>query len=239
MPSRRFGKRMPRWARMNRQSPCVHQPRQKTCPDSSFAGQQDTYLNVRGDAALLDAIRRCWASLWTARAIGYRMKMGIDQRSVAMGVVVQLMVPADVSGILFTANPATGDRSELVVNASFGLGEAVVGGVVTPDTYVLDRNSLETKETRIGGKEQMIVSAGDQGTLTQQVPEEQRSQPSLSPTMLRELASLSLEVESTVRWSTARHRVGSVGRQSLAAAVATDHQLASAATVRRHLGSAI
>ena len=95
-------------------------------PDSSFAGQQDTYLNVRGSADLLGAIRRCWASLWTARAIGYRARMGIDNDAVAMGVVVQRMVEAEVSGILFTANPTTGARSELVVNASFGLGEAIV-----------------------------------------------------------------------------------------------------------------
>ena len=80
-------------------------------PDASFAGQQDTYLNVRGETALLDAVRRCWASLWTARAIGYRARMGIDQDAVAMGVVVQIMVAADVSGILFTANPASGERS--------------------------------------------------------------------------------------------------------------------------------
>ena len=164
-------------------------------PSLSFAGQQDTYLNVRGEAALLDAIRRCWASLWSARAIAYREQMGIDQRAMAMGVVVQLMVDADVSGILFTANPATGDRSELLVNASFGLGESVVGGRVTPDTYVLDRAGLEAKETFIGTKEEMIVSAGEQGTKTQPVPEGDRNEPSLSAEALRELASLSLDIE--------------------------------------------
>lgn len=165
-------------------------------PDQSFAGQQDTFLNVRGEAAVLEAIRRCWASLWTARAIGYRMEMDVDQRAVAMGVVVQVMVAADVSGILFTANPATGNRSELVVNASFGLGEAVVGGQVTPDTYVLDGDSLETKESLIGRKEQMIVSAVEQGTMKQPVPEGKRNEPSLSPKILSELASLSLDAET-------------------------------------------
>ena len=105
-------------------------------PDMSFAGQQDTYLNVRGEAALIDAVRNCWASLWTPRAIGYRHEMGIEQDAVAMAVVVQIMVPSDVSGILFTANPATGERSEMIVNASFGLGEAVVGGHVAADTFV-------------------------------------------------------------------------------------------------------
>ena len=119
-------------------------------PDMSFAGQQDTYLNVRGEEAVVAAVRDCWASLWTPRAISYRHEMGINSDEVAMAVVVQLMVPSDVSGILFTANPATGERSEMVINASFGLGEAVVGGQVTPDTYILDRESLTAKETIIG-----------------------------------------------------------------------------------------
>ena len=164
-------------------------------PDLSFAGQQDTYLNVRGEASVLEAIRRCWASLWTARAIGYRDQMDIDQRTVAMGVVVQVMVQADVSGILFTVNPSSGDRSELVVNASFGLGEAVVRGDVTPDTYVLDRFSLEPKKTVTGAKEVMIVPAGVQGTTTHPVPEEKRSESSLSKEILSELATLSMNVE--------------------------------------------
>lgn len=164
-------------------------------PDLSFAGQQDSFLHVRGQEALLDAIRRCWASLWTARAIGYRTQMGVDHQAVAMAVVVQVMVPADVSGILFTANPSSGDRSEIVVNASYGLGEAIVGGHVTPDTYILDRTSHEPKETRIGAKEQMIVSAGGQGTTTQPVPEARRHESSLSAEALSELAALSVDVE--------------------------------------------
>ena len=97
-------------------------------PGLSFAGQQETYLNVKGVDALVEAVRNCWASLWTARAISYRNDMGIASDAVAMAVVVQVMVPADVAGILFTANPATGERGEMIVNASFGLGEAVVGG---------------------------------------------------------------------------------------------------------------
>ena len=164
-------------------------------PTLSFAGQQDTYLHVRGEAALLDAIRRCWASLWTARAIGYRTQMGVDQRAAAMGVVVQIMVPADVSGILFTANPSTGERSEMVVNASFGLGEAIVSGHVTPDTYVVDRTSGESKETVIGAKEEMVVSASDQGTTTRPVPKAQRRESSLSAAVLGELIALSVSVE--------------------------------------------
>ncbi|MCZ6641188.1 MAG: PEP-utilizing enzyme [Gammaproteobacteria bacterium] len=164
-------------------------------PELSFAGQQDTYLNVRGKAALLDAVRRCWASLWTARAIGYRQRMGIDQDAVAMGVVVQVMVDADVSGILFTANPASGERSEIVVNASYGLGEAIVGGEVTPDTYVLERDGFQTKTRTIGSKAMMILPADDQGTTTQSVANDKRFESSLSDAQLSELAALSLQVE--------------------------------------------
>ncbi len=164
-------------------------------PDMSFAGQQDTYLNVRGEKALLAAVRNCWASLWTPRAISYRHQMGIEQEAVAMAVVVQRMVPSDVSGILFTANPATGERSEIIINASFGLGEAVVGGQVTPDTFVVDRETLTAKETMIGTKEQQIVSDGDQGTRLEDIAEDERGQSSLSEDALKELASLALKVE--------------------------------------------
>ena len=164
-------------------------------PDMSFAGQQDTYLNVRGEEALLTAVRNCWASLWTPRAISYRHQMGIEQADVAMAVVVQLMVPADVSGILFTANPATGERSEMIINASFGLGEAVVGGQVTPDTFVVDRETLTAKETLIGTKEQQIVSDGTQGVRLEEISKSERDKSSLTAAELKELASLALDVE--------------------------------------------
>ncbi|CAL9484501.1 hypothetical protein SUDANB95_03087 [Actinosynnema sp. ALI-1.44] len=104
-------------------------------PDLSFAGQHDTVLDVRGEDAVLDAVRRCWASLGTERAVAYRERNGIADA--AMGVVVQEMVPADAAGVLFTANPVTGARDETVVNAAPGLGEALVGGEVTPDEYVV------------------------------------------------------------------------------------------------------
>ncbi len=164
-------------------------------PGMSFAGQQDTYLNVIGEEALLEAVRRCWASLWTARSIGYRLKMRIDQRSVAMGVVVQIMVPSEVSGVLFTANPATGERTEILVNASYGLGEAVVSGQVTPDSFVVDKTSLAPKETALGTKEVMILPADGQGTTTRTVPENQRGRQVLSKELLRELGALAVQVE--------------------------------------------
>jgi pyruvate,water dikinase len=163
-------------------------------PELSFAGQQETFLNVRGGEALLEAVRRCWASLWTTRAIGYRYRMGIDQQAVAMGIVVQMMVPADISGVLFTANPTTGDRTELVINASFGLGEAIVAGQVTPDTYVLDKATLKPKEVVLGAKQVMIVPDG-QGTTTIAVPEARRDEQALPAPILRELAALGVHVE--------------------------------------------
>ena len=166
-------------------------------PGLSFAGQQETYLNVSGPEALLEAVRNCWASLWTPQAISYRNQMDIESDAVAMAVVVQIMVPADVAGILFTAtaNPATGERGEMIVNASFGLGEAVVGGQVTPDTFVVDRSTLPAKETMIGTKEQKIVSDGNQGTRLVDVDEGERDASSLPEKLLTELAELAARVE--------------------------------------------
>ena len=164
-------------------------------PGLSFAGQQETFLNVRGADAVLQAVKDCWASLWTTQAISYRHQNGIDPDTVAMAVVVQIMVPSEVSGILFTANPATGERGELIVNASFGLGEAVVGGQVTPDTYVVDRGTLAAKETLIGPKEQQIVSDGDLGVRLEDVAEDARQRASLSEDMLTRLAETALGIE--------------------------------------------
>lgn len=169
-------------------------------PTASFAGQQATFLNVRAADALLDAVKECWASLWTARAIAYRRRQGIEPQSVSMAVVVQRMAPAAVSGILFTANPATGARDELVIEASFGLGEAIVSGAVTPDSYRLDRESMILKETRLGTKELMIVPNAEAteggNTKTEPVPAAQRGNAALSTDLLRELAALGLRVEA-------------------------------------------
>jgi pyruvate,water dikinase len=164
-------------------------------PGASFAGQLETSLNVRGAAAVLAAVRRCWASLWSARALAYRARLGIRSDEVAMGVVVQSMVLADVAGVLFTANPTTGERDELIVNASFGLGEAIVGGAVTPDTYVLDRTSLDLKHVALGAKAAMIAPADGGGTVVQAVPDVRRHEQALSGRSLRELAELGVRIE--------------------------------------------
>lgn len=120
----------------------------------SFAGQQDTYLNVVGEAALLDAVRSCWASLYSERAVVYRARNCIDQRSVRLAVVVQRMVHAAAAGVLFTANPITGRRREAVINASPGLGEAVVSGAVNPDHYIVDMTTGELRAQHLGDKPQ-------------------------------------------------------------------------------------
>jgi rifampicin phosphotransferase len=164
-------------------------------PGMSFAGQQETYLNVRGEDELVQAVARCWASLWTARAIAYRLTMRVDQPSMSMGVVVQVMVASEVSGVLFTANPSTGERAEMVVNASYGLGEAVVSGQVTPDSFVVDKASLAVTKATLGVKELAILPARDQGTVMEAVPEDRRAELALTERAVRELGELALRVE--------------------------------------------
>ncbi len=133
-------------------------------PNASFAGQQDTYLNIVGAAAVLDAVRRCWASLWTDRAVVYRSTNGIDHRVVRLAVVVQQMVDAEVAGVLFTANPVTGRRRQAVIDASPGLGEAVVSGAVNPDHFVVDPLTGEILERRLGDKRISVRSVEGGGT---------------------------------------------------------------------------
>src|SRR5215211_6651922 len=133
-------------------------------PGASFAGQQDTYLNVVGVESVLDAVQRCWASLWTDRAVSYRATNGIDPRGVRLAVVVQRMVDASVAGVLFTANPVTGKRHQAVIDASPGLGEAVVSGMVNPDHFVANTATGEIVERRLGDKRVAIVAGPGSGT---------------------------------------------------------------------------
>lgn len=119
-------------------------------PTASFAGQQDTVLNVVGADAVLDAVRRCWASLWTERAVHYREQAGIPHREVALAVVVQRMVDAELAGVLFTADPLTGQRTRTVIDAAPGLGESVVSGAVNPDHIVVEGDGT-VSEYRMGG----------------------------------------------------------------------------------------
>lgn len=164
-------------------------------PGLSFAGQQETYLNVRGADDVLAAVQRCWASLWTARAIGYRARHGIEPGGVSLAVVVQQLVPADAAGILFTANPLTGARDELMINAAWGLGEAVVGGLVTPDAFVVAKETGAVLSKEIADKAVMTVRQGD-GTREMPVPADRRREPSLSRAQVGELAGLGARIET-------------------------------------------
>ena len=127
-------------------------------PEASFAGQQETFLNLHGEEALLEAVIKCWASLWTARAIAYRLKNNIDQNTVALAVVVQEMVNAEAAGILFTANPINGHRDQMVINAAWGLGAAIVGGLVSPDTILADKATGKVKKYDIAEKTLITVT---------------------------------------------------------------------------------
>ena len=122
-------------------------------PGASFAGQQDTYLNVRGAEALLEAVKNCWTSLWTARAMAYRARQGIDPATVSLAVVVQRMVESESAGVMFTANPANGRRNEVAISAAWGLGESVVSGSVTPDSIVVEKESGRVISREISNKE--------------------------------------------------------------------------------------
>lgn len=180
-------------------------------PEASFAGQQETYLNIQGVEAVLKAVRECWASLWTGRAIAYRLHHGIPPDIVAQAVIVQLLVPAEAAGILFTANPVTGRRDEIVINCTWGLGEAVVGGAVTPDTITLDKPKCSVIRREIADKQVMTVRT-TWGTEEQPVPESLRDKAVLFDSQASELARYGVKIEELygmpmdIEWALAEHR---------------------------------
>jgi rifampicin phosphotransferase len=163
-------------------------------PYASFAGQQDTYLNVVGVESVLDAVRRCWASLWTDRAVSYRATNGIDPHGVRLAVAVQRMVDASVAGVLFTANPVTGKRRQAVIDASPGLGEAVVSGMVNPDHFVVDTATGTILERRLGDKRVAIRAAAGSGTERVEMAASE-DEASLSDGQILALAKLGARVE--------------------------------------------
>lgn len=164
-------------------------------PGASFAGQQDTYLNIRGETELLSAIRRCFVSLFTDRAILYRAQNGFGHREVALCVVVQRMVLSDAAGILFTADPVSGHRGTLTIEAGFGLGEALVGGLITADLYRIDRKTSAIKELRVGDKAVAIRPRPDGGTVTEELSAELRTARVLDDANVQELVRLGVAVE--------------------------------------------
>lgn len=181
-------------------------------PGASFAGQQESYLNVDGPEQVLAAVRRCWSSLWTARAISYRARQGIAPAAVALAVVVQRLVAAEAAGVLFTVNPVNGRRDQVVIDAAWGLGEAVVSGQVTPDHWVADARTGAVLEQRVGCKEVMTARAGV-GTVTLPVPAELREKPVLDAGQVAALAALGRRVAAhygvpqDIEWAVAEGRI--------------------------------
>ena len=161
---------------------------------ASFAGQHETELNLEGVAAVLGAVARCWASARNERVLAYREQQGLDIEEVKLAVLVQQLVLADTSAVVFSANPITGNRDEVVVTASWGLGESVVSGTVTPDTWVVRKANLAVKEERIGAKERMTVAVPG-GTREVAVPRLLRERASLNRVQVAELAELAIGLE--------------------------------------------
>ena len=156
--------------------------------EASFAGQQDTFLNVASDE-LLDALKACWASLWSERAIAYRQTQGIDDEGLAMAVVIQEMCDADVSGVLFTVSPFSSDVS--IIESNWGLGESVVSGAITPDSFHISRKTGEVLEKNVATKREMVTAAG-----VDEVSPAQQDVPSLTDAQLKELTQLGMQIET-------------------------------------------
>ena len=165
-------------------------------PDASFAGQQDTYLNVRGRQNIERRVKDCFVSLFTDRAILYRIRNGFDHRHVAIAAVVQRMVHADTAGTMFTADPTTGHRDIVSIDASFGLGEAVVSGKVTPDHYRVDRRTDEILERHVATKRVTVRSLPEGGTHIVELADGDAVQPALSDAHVLELARMGAEIET-------------------------------------------
>lgn len=162
---------------------------------SSFAGLHDTFLGISGADQVLDAVRRCWASMWTARATAYRQSRDFDQAQARIAVVVQEMVESEVAGVMFTANPISGAVDETVINANWGLGESVVSGLITPDEYVLERGTLKVRRRNLGDKTLEFVSAEDgSGAVQRPIEGIRREEPCLSDDQAAALGQVGREI---------------------------------------------
>jgi pyruvate,water dikinase len=165
-------------------------------PDASFAGQQETFLNVRGAEDLIDKVLKCWSSLFTPRAIFYRNEKGFAHDKVFISVGVQKMVNSRAAGVIFTLNPVTGDRDEIVIEGNYGLGETVVSGIVNPDDFVVDKKNMKIRERRIARKTVMYLRDPDTGkTVHLDVPEDKQKVPCVSDEEIGRLAELANLIE--------------------------------------------
>jgi pyruvate,water dikinase len=164
--------------------------------DASFAGLQDTYLWVRGTDEVIDHVRKCWASLYSDRAVSYRRQRNLREDNQAMGVVVQRMVDAHAAGVMFTRSPTTGDRSVVAIEACWGLGSALVSGDVTPDSYVVNKVTGEIVKRRVPAKlRRHRRNPGGSGILAEAVPEELRNRPCLGDDEIRALVEIGRRAE--------------------------------------------
>jgi phosphoenolpyruvate synthase/pyruvate phosphate dikinase len=166
---------------------------------ASFAGQHETYLGIVGADAVAEAVVRCWDSARAERALEYRRQQGLSTDGVRLAVLVQQLIRADVAAVVFSANPVTGARDQVVINASWGLGESIVGGTVTPDTYVVRKRDLAVDSRRIADKRRMTVSVPG-GTEEVDVPRFLREQPALDDARAAAMARMALDLESSMGW---------------------------------------
>ena len=164
---------------------------------ASFAGQHETYLNIVGADAIIKAITLCWESARSERALEYRRQQGLSVKRPQLAVLVQHLVASDVSAVIFSANPITGSRDEIMINASWGLGESIVGGTVTPDTFIVRKSDLAIIERAVADKQRMTIPAAT-GTREIEVPRFMRGQSSLANEQVIEMARLAITLESTM-----------------------------------------
>jgi len=164
---------------------------------ASFAGQHETYLNIVGADAIILAVTRCWESARSERALEYRRQQGLSVNRPQLAVLVQQLVASDVSAVVFSANPITGSRDEIMINASWGLGESIVGGTVTPDTFIVCKTDLAITSRTIADKQRMTISAPG-GTHEVDVPRFLRTEISLNDKQAVEMAKLALSLEVTM-----------------------------------------
>ena len=165
---------------------------------SSFPGMMETYHYLSGQDQVLHNIKRCWASIWTARAAFARHQRQVDHSLALIAPIVQEMIDAEVAGIMFTMNPITSSNDEIMIQSNWGLGESVVSGKTMNDLYILDKATLSTKQSTIPHKAEMIVHDREKGTGSKQVPvpEEKADQPTLTDEMLQELTTAGLQIEA-------------------------------------------
>ena len=163
--------------------------------DASFAGQQATFLNVRGKKDVLEATKRCWASLFTSRAIYYRQSKGFVHSKVFISVVMQKMVNSDSAGVMFTVNPITKNMEELIIEGNFGLGESVVSGMITPDSYFVDKKTLKPKNISIGTKRIAIYRGAKGKNFEKKLSEKEAEKQVLAETQITEIARLGILIE--------------------------------------------